>query len=302
MEIRIVITKQNKERVLKLIDALVECESEALASGPSKTEIISANQSPLQVDLTTQSHDAQKISLAESEIKERKFGSWGMFNSYVPGKAALRVLINMMSKNGGEAVKFWSLIDECASEFWRLRLRYRGFPKRTSDSAKSRLAMHLIWPYSEMGLIRIFGGEKDPIVAVTKDGQEFASLHNPLIDDGKGKPLSPEEQRWLISHLKKIDTLGHKDLTVLEGVVEFLDQGNRSFGDIVNYFQTNKDFESWVLQGSRYKDSPKDFAQQLQNISRTFTSGKIALLRELGIVSDTRAKYKVIRSIESQAG
>lgn len=302
MEIRIVITKENKERVLKLIDELVECESEALSSGPLKTEVISTNQSPLQIDLIKESHDSRNVSLADPEIGKREFGSWGMFNSYVPGKAALRVLINMMHENGGEAVKFWSLIDECASEFWRLRLRYRGFPKRTSDSAKNRLAMHLIWSYSEMGLIRIFGGEKDPIVAVTRDGQEFASLHNPLIDDGKGKPLSPEEQRWLISHLKKIDALGHKDFTVLKGVVEFLDQGNRSFDDIVNYFQSNKDFESWVLQGSRYKDSPKDFAQQLQNISRTFTSGKIALLRELGIVSDSRAKYKVIRSLESPAG
>jgi len=299
MEIRIVITKQNKERVLKLIDELVECESEALASGPTKTEVISTSQSPLQVDLTTQSHDAQKISLAESEIKERKFGSWGMFNSYVPGKAALRVLINMMSKNGGEAVKFWSLIDECASEFWRLRLRYRGFPKRTSDSAKSRLAMHLIWPYNEMGLIRIFGEEKNPVVAVTKDGEEFASLHNPLIDDGKGRPLSQKEQKWLLSHLKKIDGLGYKDFTILKGVIAFLAQGNRGFEDIVNYFQTDKDFGPWVLQGSRHRDSPKAFAQQLQNVSRTFASGKIALLRELGIVSDSRAKYKVIGTMEA---
>jgi hypothetical protein len=148
----------------------------------------------------TEAHNTQKLSLAESKIKERKFGSWGMFNSFAPGKAALRVLTNLMKENGGEAVKFWRLIDECASEFWRLRLRYRGFPKRTSDSAKSRLAKQLICPYDEMGLLRIFSEEKDPIVALTKDGEEFANLRNPLIDDRKGRPLSPEEQKWLLSH------------------------------------------------------------------------------------------------------
>jgi hypothetical protein len=299
VEIRIVITKQNKERVLKLIEELVESESEVLASDPSKTEIISTAQSPLRIDLMTEARDTQKMSLAESAIKERKFGSWGMFNSYVPGKAALRVLISMMNKNGGEAVKFWRLVDECASEFWRLRLRYRGFPKRTSDSAKSRLAIQLICPYGEMGLVRIFGEEKDPVVAVTKDGEEFANLRNPLIDDRKGRPLSPEEQKWLLSHLKKIDGLGYKEFTVLKGVTEFLEQGNRGFEDIVNHFQTDKEFEPWVLQGSRHRDSPKAFAQQLHNVSRTFASGKIALLRELGIVSDSRAKYKVIGTMEA---
>jgi hypothetical protein len=299
MEIKILITRKNKERVLKLIDELVECESEDLILGSSKTEVISTDQSQLQVDLMKEAHEAQNISLADPEIGKREFGSWGMFNSYVPGKAALRVLINMMHKNGGEAVSFQSLIDECASEFWRLRLRHRGFPKRTSDSAKSRLAMHSIRPYSEMGLIRIFGEEKDPIVAVTSDGQEFASLHNPLIDDGRGKALSLEEQKWLLSHLKKIDALGYKDFTLLKGLAEFLMQGKRGFEDIVNYFQTNKDFGPWVLQGSRHKDSPKAFAQQLRNISRTFVSGKIALLRELGIVSDFRAKYKVIGTMEA---
>jgi len=298
VEIRVVITKQNKERVLKLIDELVECESDALSSSPLKTEVISTNQSPLQIDLIKESHDSQNVSSADPKIEKREFGSWGMFNSYVPGKAALRVLINMTHKNGGEAVKFWSLIDECASEFWRLRLRYRGFPKRTSDSAKNRLAMHLVWPYAEMGLMRIFGEKKDPLVASTKDGQEFANLHNPLIDEGKGRPLSPEEQKWLLLHLKKIDEIGYKDFSILKEVAEFLKQGNRGFQDIVNYFQTSKEFEPWVLQGSRHKDSPKAFAQQLSNVSRTFASGKIALLRELGIVSDSRAKYKVIGTME----
>lgn len=298
MEIRIVITKQNKERVLRLIDELVECESEVVA-GSSETQIASPDRSFRPAELFKEIPQAQDVSLADPRIEEKKFGAWGMFNSYLPGKASLRVLVSMMCRNGGNAVKFWKLVDECASEFWRLGLRYRGFPKRTSDSAKSRLAMHLIWPYSDMGLMHIFGEKNDPLVAVTKDGKEFASLHNPLIDDGKGQPLSSDEQKWMLSHLKKIDGLGYKDFTVLNEVVEFLKQGSRNFEDIVNHFRTSREFEPWVLQGSRHKDSPKAFAEQLQNVSRTFASGKIALLRELGIVSDSRAEYNVIGTMEA---
>jgi hypothetical protein len=150
-----------------------------------------------------------------------------------------------------------------------------------------------------MGLIRIFGEKKDPLVAMTKDGEEFANLHNPVLDDGKGRPLSIEEQKWLLSYLKRIDGLGYREFAVLKGMVDFLEQGKKGFADIAGHFKTNKDFETWLMDGSRHKDSPKAFAQQLDNVARTFASGKIALLRELGIVSDSRAKYKVIGTMEA---
>jgi hypothetical protein len=42
MEIKIVITKQNKEKILKLIDQLVECEAEGISVAPLEKELLTA--------------------------------------------------------------------------------------------------------------------------------------------------------------------------------------------------------------------------------------------------------------------
>jgi len=224
-----------------------------------------------------------------------------MFNSYAPGKAALRVLMNLLNEKAGNPVKFSHLIDECMIYFSRSGLyKYRGFPKKTSESARGRLGAHLILPYHDMGLIKIYGGIKDGHVMFTEEGLAFAKLQNPLLDEkGKKKPLSEEESEWLISYLKKIDGLGYKEFFVLKGLTEFLARSERQFEDIVDWFKNKKDFVEWLREGSRYKDDPKAFTRQLDNVARTFVSGKIALLRELGVVSSARATYKVVQNLES---
>lgn len=292
------ITKRNKERILKLIDELVECEAEATAVVSSSMEILSSIESSQSLNFTEMS-EFEGISLAKANVKESKVGSWGMFNSYVPGKASLRVLLHLLKKDDGKPIRYWDFVDECVAEFWKVGLRYRGFPKKTTKSAKGRLAMHLIWPFYEMGLLSVSGEKSNPLVAITKEGLEFTTLSNPLLDRReKEKPLSAEEQKWLLSHLEKIDKDGYKELTVFEDLVTFLSEGERGFKDIVSYFEENKEFKSWVLEGSRHKDSPKAFARQMRNMSRTFASGKIALLRELGIVSSARATYRVISQLK----
>lgn len=298
MEIKIVITKHNKERILKLIDELVECEAETTEVVPSSVEILPSVESSQSLSHTEMTK-VEEINLAEANIKESKVGSWGMFNSYVPGKASLRVLLHLLKRNDGKPIRYWDFINECVAEFWKGGLRYRGFPKKTTESAKRRLAMHLIWPFSEMGLLNLSAEKSNPIVAITKEGLEFTALSNPLLDSRKKeKPLSVEEQKWLLSHLERIDKYGYKELTMFEGLVAFLSERERSFRDIVSYFEENEKFKSWVLKGSRHRDSPKAFARQMRNISTTFASGKIALLRELGIVSPARATYKVISQLK----
>jgi hypothetical protein len=299
VEIKILITKQNKERILKLIDALVEVEAEG-ATTSSQKEVLSTLDLSSSERFIKGASDVGEIGFAEASIEQRKFGSWGMFNSYVPGKAALRVLLHLLTKSDGKAVKYWDLINECIVQFWKSGLRARGFPKRTSDSAKSRLAMHLIWPYHEMGLLSISGEKSDPMVSITRDGFEFANLPNPSLDRGeKDKPLSSEERKWLLTHLERIDAKGYKELTIFEDLVAFLSERDRHFEDIVDHVKANSEFESWVLNGSRHKNSPKAFARQMENIARSFASGKIALLRELGIVSPSRATYKIIGHLET---
>jgi len=299
MEIKILITKQNKERVLKLIDALVEVEAEAITS-PLQKDIFSSADLPQSKSFINEASDPEDMNFGEANIEKKEFGSWGMFNSYVPGKAALRVLLQLMKKNEGKAVKYWDFVDECIVQFWRAGLRARGFPKKTSESAKNRLAMQLIWPYYEMGLLSISGGKSDPMISITREGFEFANLPNPSLERGeKDKPLSSEERKWLLTHLERIDAKGYKELTVFEDLVAFLSAKDRCFEDIVNHVKANKEFESLVLSGSRHKNSPKAFARQMENIATSFASGKIALLRELGIVSPSRATYKIIGHLEA---
>lgn len=300
MQIRIVITKHNKEQILKLIDQLVEWEAKGIAAESTGRMVFKPAEVSTSPNFLRELPRVESIKVAEPEIKESIFGTWGMFNSYVPGKAALRVLMNLINENGGKPVRFSDLVDECITYFSRSGLcKYRGFPKKTSESARGRLATHLILPYHEMGLMRIYGNKKDPHVMITKEGLAFAKLQNPLLDGGdKTKLLSEEESEWLISHLKRIDKLGYKEFSILDGLTHFLASADKRFEDIVNWFKSSQKFVDWLRTGSRYKDDPKSFSRQLNNVARTFATGKIALLRELGVLTASRAKYQVLRSLE----
>lgn len=303
MEIKIVITKKNKERILKLIDQLVEYEAEGLIVEPSTKTNLKSREAYQPENFLKELSTFKNVKLAEPEIKRRKFGAWGMFNSYSPGKAALRVLMNLSNENAGNPIKFSRLIDECMTYFSRSGLyKYRGFPKRTSESARGRLATHLILPYHDMGLMKVHGGMKNGHIMFTEKGLAFAKLRNPLLDEkGKTNPLSEEESEWLKSYLKEIDELGYKEFSLLKGLTEFLADSERQFKDIVDWFKNKKDFVEWLREGSRYEDNPKAFSRQLDNVATTYASGKIALLRELGILSTSRATYKVLSGLEESS-
>ena len=300
MEIKIVITKHNKEQVLKLIDQLVEWEAKGIATELTERGVTKPAEVLASSNFLMELPEVESIRVAEPEIGASIFGTWGMFNSYIPGKAALRILTNLIDRSSGMPVKFSDLVDECVTYFSRSGLyKYRGFPKKTSESARGRLETHLIMPFHEMGLMRVYGEKRELHVMITKGGLAFAKLQNPLLDGGnKTKLLSEEEREWLISHLKSIDKAGFKEFTMLKGLTQFLENEERRFEDIVNWFKNNQEFVNWLKTGSRYRDDPNAFSGQLQNVARTFASGKIALLRELGLLSTKRATYHVLRSLE----
>jgi len=300
MEIKIAITKKNKEKILKLIDQLVECEAEGVIVEPSTKTNLKSREAYKPENLLKELSASENVKLAEPEIKQREFGAWGMFNSYAPGKAALRVLVNLSNESAGNPIRFSRLIDECMIYFSRSGLyKYRGFPKRTSESARGRLATHLILPYHDMGLMKVHGGMKNGHIMFTEKGLTFAKLQNPLLDEkGRTKPLSKEESEWLINYLREIDDLGYKEYTLLKGLTDFLSGSEKQFKDIVAWFKNKSDFVQWLKKGSRYKDDLKAFSRQLDNVASTYASGKIALLRELGILSTPRATYKVLSSME----
>lgn len=300
MEIKIVITKENKERILKLIDQLVECEAEGTTIKPTTEASRTSLEAYQSESFLKRLSFSEDVKFATLDITQRDFGAWGMFNSFVPGKASLRVLANLAKRNGGGPIRFPEMIDECMMYFSKSGLyKYRGFPKKTSESARGRLSAHLITPYHEMGLMRIEGEGKDRFVMITKEGLSFAMLRNPLLDGGcKDKHLSEEERKWLLNHLRRIDDLGYKEFSVLRKLTRFLSSSERKFRDIADWFKSNEDFVNWVKTGSRYEHDPKAFSRQLENVATTYTSGKIALLRELGIISNSRATYKVLSDLE----
>lgn len=300
MEIKIVITRKNKEQVLRLIDELVEWEAKGIAEGFPNIGVAELTRTATPAGLLAEIPEVGEIRVAEPEIKKRMFGAWGMFNSYAPGKAALRVLMNLVNENAENPTKFTHLIDECMTYFSRSGLyKHRGFPKKITESARGRLATHLIKPFHDMGLMKVYGGMKDGHVMLTKKGLEFAKLQNPLLDEkDKAKPLSEEESEWLINYLQMIDKLGYKEFSTLKGLVEFLAGSERKFEDIADWFKNQREFVEWLREGSRYKDDPEAFSRQLSNVARTFASGKIALLRELGVLSTSRATYQVLHSFE----
>lgn len=302
MEIKIVITKKTKEQILKLIDQLVDWEAKSISENFPKKGTIEQIEAPKPIELIGKISEGEGITVAEPEIEKRLFGAWGMFNSFVPGKAALRVLVNLQNQNPRNQIKFPHLVDECITFFSKSGLyKYRGFPKRTSESARGRLVSHLLLPYSAMGLMNVKGSKKTGHVIITKEGLAFAQLKNPLLDEtGKKRPLSKEESNWLIKYLKEIDSRGYKEFSLLLGLTEFLANSKREFGDIVDWFSRKENFIKWLRETSRYRDDPKAFSRQLDNVARTFASGKIALLRELGILSTARATYRVLHGLEEE--
>lgn len=302
MEIKIVINKHNKDKLLQLIDQLVECEAQGISAESTGATTFEKDSTSTSSGFLREIPKFEEFEVAEPKIRSSRFGTWGMFNSYVPGKAALRVLSNLIDEKGGKPVIFSELLSECISYFARSGLgKYRGFPKKTSESAQQRLAIHLVLPYEDMGLIRTQGNKKDPSVVLTKEGIEFTTLRNPLLDDGdKKKSLSEKESLWMRKHLRKIDQLGFKEFSVFVDLANFLSGKEKRYHEIVSWFKSNQSFVDWLKTGSRHRDDPKAFSRQLENVARTFATGKIALLRELGVVSTARATYRVLQNLEDQ--
>ena len=299
MEIKIIITKQNKDEILKLIDQLVESESKAILAKTSDELNIRQFQNSDKLTLKKQIPPKASMIFADPIFEDCPFGTWGMFNSFVPGKVALRILIGLLKENNELPVRFSDLIDKCLEHFLRLNLgKYRGFPKKTSESARGRFANHLVTPFQSMGLIRFFGEGKERTLKITKSGFDFAKLENGLLDKvGKKKYLTREESDWLINYLIKIDNEGFKEFSILKNLTDFVSKKTRNFKELKNWLKEDKEFVNWLRKGSRYENNPKAFLTQLDNVSRTMLTGKIALLRDMEILNDKRGEYTVLRKL-----
>jgi len=292
MEIKILITRDNKKRVLSLISDLVDSETEAVQNTDPNGDT-STQHSTSVTELKT--INGEGINFMPSKIRPSPLGTWCMFNSYLPGKCALRILTKMLQENGGKEILFNEFVDRCAEAFKHSHLsEFRGFPKNSKESAVARLAWHLIQPFADMGLMRIEGEPKR--ISITKEGFELASIPNPFLDENeKNLILSSAERQWIKEHLRRITKSGYEEMTILSSLREFLIQRKGvKFSDLAGWFLKNQIFLRSIKSQSRYKDDPRRLEKQIENLARAYASGKIALLRELGVVSDKRNTYTVI--------
>lgn|GEM_PF-1377442 len=312
IELRIKITRENAEKIAQLIKELVQLEGEGLivtgaevagaqeerwsrAEGLAFTKPLPDYLSPPpELAGLKSGHPYLETSAA------KHVGTWGQFNSFTPIKAVLRILCHTVSEKGGEAVNLQELVDRSREIFKTAGLaRYRGFPSSNKDSAVGRLVWHFITPAHEMGLVRIEGAKEIPargwgkvMISPTKEGLEFAGLKNHIFDErGTKQVLSDAEREWMLGHLKKMDAEGYKEYSFLLEVFGELKKGNT---DIASWLENNRRFINYVKSWSRKAGEEKKLKKQLANVATMFAQSKIALLRELGVISDKRNDYTVI--------
>lgn len=321
MELRIEITKENKEKIFELISAFLDEETaEPLfevrrKKVPTGRDYLSI---PKKIEGLEDGNVMRYGGPGDRQIQ--LVGTWGQFNSFFPVKAALRILVNCLSENKKDSVNLREFVFKCTEIFRKTKInnkrlsKYRGFPLRKKDTAIGRFVWHFLIPAQETGLIRITESSLDyrgmPYapndwnrvhITVTREGLEFALLRNPLFDGTSMEQVLGEDERgWIIDFLKKIDKDGFREYSILKDVYEFLKKGHNGKEELWSWFENDRRFINYVKSWSRKSGKPKQLKKQIANIARTFAASKIALLRELGVVRNKRNDYTVIRGLETK--
>lgn len=322
MELRIEITKENKERIFKIINELLEEETTKPSfkieskQPPSTRKYLST---PKEIEGLEYGTIMRYGNATDNQIQ--LVGTWGQFNSFFPVKAALRILANYLIANKADSVNLREFVFMCVEIFRSTKIsnkplrKYRGFPLRKKDTAIGRFVWHFLIPAQEMGLIKITKSSLDhkgipyasnewnrAYITITKNGLEFARLENPLFDGASMEQIfGEEERRWLIDFLKKIDKEGFREYSLLEDVYEYLKEGHNGKEELWEWFENDSRFINYVESWSRKRGRPEQLRKQIANLARTFSASKIALLRELGVVKNKRNDYTIIRGLETKS-
>jgi len=315
MKVEINITKDNKDKVLKLLDELVAAESgakEEASNGETKS-----NKSEEEVKKEEYRDYAKYMAkplgykglLAPASIQSSEFGLGKnfLFNSFFAAKAMLRVIANLANEEqkSPEQSKVLEIFNKAAIA---LDLQaYNGFPKERKEkhegSKINRPLYGILIPLSQMGILKIDGNG----VLLTKSGLEFSMFSNPKLDEAKEEILSEQEIKYLISYLKEIDMHGYKEYTFLKQIVDFIKEKSKYgktpvYQDLVDFIKHNEHFVDYVYKTSKFgkkglfKES-HDFLNKLQRTAQAVVASRIALLRELRIIEDKRNSYSIINDI-----
>lgn len=242
-----------------------------------------------------------------SDDETNIWGSWLMFNDFVAPKFLIRIIAWKMYNEKNDNVLLSNVMNEAINLIKKNRLsQFKGFPNLQKDRNGQRLVDHFLKTCVKMGLVTIqsanedkqdiLTGDWDKIkISLSREGLEFSQLSNPIFDDNKNEQiLSTEERNWLLKFLKKIDKEGYKEYTVLKQVYEFLKAGNNGNKDLWNWFVKNPKFREYIPKRSkRAEENQEIFEKQIWNYARSFSSAKISLLRELGLIKNKRNDYTI---------
>lgn len=294
VELKIKVTESNVETVAKLLKEVFN-----KPQGKDK-----------QSKVTSKSKDKENYLSIPGKLKglpkgkiisnqtTKHIGSWDQFNSFFPVKAILRILANMCKKQGEIYINLDKVVGKAKDIFQKKGLSdYRGFPLSNKKSAIRRLVWHFIVPAYRMGLIDI---PQDPDslsrsewekmdVAPTEEGMEFAPLKNKLFDEEDTQVLSGPEKEWMADYLRKMDNKGYREYRLLKKVIESIKKGG---GDFRDYLIADEEFRKYVKKWSGKQG--KELDNLVSKMTNTLASSKIALLREMGIVSNKRGNYSLI--------
>jgi hypothetical protein len=308
IELRVRIDRENAEKVIQLIRELVGSD-DAIVTSVEKSETpttaaLGVVRPPLEY-LTPPPALGELVSGKLVLTESAKYiGTWGQFNSFFPLKAVLRVLAHLTDENKQDKTSLQVLVDRSISAFKVAGLhKFRGFPKKyKKESSIGRLVWHFITTAYQTGLIGIRGdagipahGWDNVFVSITKEGFEFCQLENRVLDwKAHEQVLTDAEKNWVVKYLKKIDSEGFKEYSLLKAVFQELKKNNTHISE---WLEHSESFRTYVKSWSRKKEDTVEFAKQMRTVAIMFAQSKIALLRELGVVSNRRDDYSITGSL-----
>lgn len=312
MELKIRITKENKNKVFKLIEGLLDEESVVIESQPS---IVKSSKDNDVLQLLSQPQGLDNLSFGnifkyKEDIRPQTVGFWAQTNSVFSIMASLRILANLMRNSNSISINLQEFVNICKKVFNFGYGKYRGFPSSDKESAIGRFVWHFLTPAFEMGLISIKESKsnqegipwqnkewKKVQIAITKQGYQLAKIHSKFFDEkGEEQILNDEERVWWLNYLKEIDSKGFKEYNLMRDVYNFLRKGHNGKDELFNWFENDERFVNYIKSWSRKAKSGDDetFNKQLNNLAMSFAGSKVALLREFGLIKNKRNDYSIV--------
>lgn len=243
--------------------------------------------------------------------KEEQLGPlWGQINRIFPMKIGLRILANMLRSNNGLYARLQDFQEKATSiaRLYGLKLRredkkqgrlrnncrFIGLPvHKVEAKSKQRYKTHFLAYLRKDGVMEGALGrlkfvnlksdsEGNELVGITREGLDFASLENPLLDnnDTGTETLSERETEFYIKHIF------HNIAGESQAIRQILNH-------ISNGISTPKELNK-RLEGD-YADY--GWSEDVLNTNR---SGLISRLHELGLIEKIRKGKEVTYAITPQ--